>query len=228
MGSDDLFSKRKERSAASLKRVNQTRVSAMRYLIVCEGSKTEPQYFQAMVTAFGINAQHVKIAPNDGNTPDRVLSHALGLYGDDYKLGDPFDQVYCVFDRDAHSTFEAVIAKIKDLKAKGKPFNAITSTPCFEYWLLLHFGFTDKAFTAVGRKSAGDAVVSALKKHKPLTAYAKGQVDIYELVRKNTLLAIAHARRNRKNAEKTGSLNPWTNVDVLVEEIEKLRTPQIL
>ncbi len=223
MGSDDLFAKRKQRSAASLARTKNDRAKAQRFLIVCEGSKTEPQYFQAMVAALGINSQYVKIAPNNGNTPDRIISHAQHLYDDDCKLGDSFDQVFCVFDRDTHSTFDDAIKLVKKQSEKGKPFQTITSTPCFEYWLLLHFVFTDKAFTTIGKKSAGDAVVSALKKHKPFAAYTKGQSDIYGLLKAKTATAVVHAKRARANAKKNGSTNPSTDVDILVEALEEMR-----
>ncbi len=241
MGSDDRFLKRKPRTTASLGRLKHARASAERYLIVCEGTKTEPRYFQALVNAQGINSQRVKIAPNNGNTPDKIVGHALHLYEGDYKNGDPFDAVYCVFDRDTHSTFEAAIETIKklnldDKKRKklnvgGKPkelkededtFNAITSTPCFEYWLLLHFEFTDKAFTAIGKTSAGDAVAKALKVHMP--HYAKGQLDIHAEVQSRAETALKHAKRARKNAEKTGSTNPTTDVDKLVETLMKKDT----
>lgn len=222
MGSDDRFLKRKPRTTASLGRLKHARVSAERYLIVCEGTKTEPRYFQALVNAQGINSQRVKIAPNNGNTPDKIVGHALHLYEADYKNGDPFDAVYCVFDRDTHSTFEAAKAKIEALKAEKKPFNAITSTPCFEYWLLLHFEFTDKAFTATGKTSAGDAVAKALKVHMP--HYAKGQLDIHAIVQSRAETALKHAKRARKNAEKTGSTNPTTDVDKLVETLMKKDT----
>jgi hypothetical protein len=228
MGSDDLFLKSKQRSAASLARGKQSRIKGARYLIVCEGEKTEPQYFRAMIGALGINAQRIKIARNDGNSPDRIVNHGLQLYENDLKLGDGFDQVYCVFDRDTHSTFDDALMKIKSLKAKGKPFCSITSTPCFEYWLLLHFEFTDKAFAATGKKSAGDAVVLALKKHKPLKDYDKAKSDIYELVKTKTETASKHAKRNRKNAEKTGATNPWTNVDVLVDVFAEMGKHNIL
>lgn len=225
MGSDDRLVKRKPRTTASLGRPKHVRASAERYLIVCEGAKTEPRYFQALVNAQGINSQRVKIAPNNGNTPDKIVGHALQLYEADYKNGDPFDAVYCVFDRDTHSTFEAAKAKIEMLKAEKKPFNAITFTPCFEYWLLLHFEFTDKAFTAMPKTSAGDAVAKALKVHMP--HYTKGQPDIYSAVQSRAETALKHAKRARKNAEKTGSTNPTTDVDKLVETLMKKDTQNV-
>lgn len=69
-----------------------------------------------------------RVAPNDGASPDRVVAHALALYVEDELTGDAFDQVYCVFDRDRHTTFDAAVQRTKDLAAAGKPFVAITST----------------------------------------------------------------------------------------------------
>jgi hypothetical protein len=85
------------------------------------------------------------------------------LYEEDALRGDAYDKVFCVFDRDKHTTFDAALHRTKDLNAEGKPFEAITSTPCFEFWLILHFGYTDQPFHTTGKKSVGDQVVSALK-----------------------------------------------------------------
>ena len=154
MGSDDLFRKRKARTADKLERTTKARAQSQRFLIVCEGTKTEPNYFSELVSSLGIRPQTVKIAPNNGSSPDRIVSHALKLYEDDALCGDSFDKVFCVFDRDTHTTFDAAVQRIHDLKEAKKscPFEAITSSPCFEYWLLLHFGFTDQPFHAAGKK----------------------------------------------------------------------------
>lgn len=135
MGSDDLHHKRKERAAKELQRKRNNRPQSQRLLIVCEGTKTEPNYFNELVTSLGIRPQAVKIAPNDGSSPDRIVSHALKLYDDDALSGDSFDKVFCVFDRDMHTTFDAAVQRVHDLKRarKSKPFEAITSSPCFEY-----------------------------------------------------------------------------------------------
>jgi hypothetical protein len=44
MKKDDLFRKRKEQKAADLARKTLERARGLRYLIVCEGGKTEPNY----------------------------------------------------------------------------------------------------------------------------------------------------------------------------------------
>lgn len=222
MGSEDLFHKRKARAGAELQRQKRERSRNKRYLIVCEGTKTEPHYLRELLDDLGIRPQVVRIAPNDGVSPDRVVAHAVALYAEDAAAGDAFDTVYCVFDRDKHTTFDAAVQRTKDLGAEGQPFVAITSTPCFEVWLLLHFGYIDQPFHAAGRKSVGDQVVSALKIKPGFAKYGKGQKGVYGQLKDKLDDALTYAERLRRRGLATGSINPATNVDVLVKAIQKL------
>ncbi len=222
MGSEDLFHKRKARAGADLQRKKRERARNKRYLIVCEGTKTEPHYFRDLLDDLKIRSQVVRIAPNDGVSPDRVVAHALVLYAEDAAAGDAFDTVYCVFDRDKHTTFDAAVQRTKDLTAEGKPFEAITSTPCFEFWLLLHFGYTAQPFHAAGKKSVGDQVVSALKAKPGFAKYGKGQKGVYTQLKDKLNDAVIHADRLRRHGLATGSINPATDVDELVKAIQAL------
>ena len=139
--------------------------------------------------------QMVRIARNVGVSPDRVVTHAVALHAEDAVACDAFDKVYCVFDRDKHTTFDAALRRIKDLSADGKPFVAITSTPCFEFWLLLHFGYADQPFQAAGKKSVGDPVVSALKTKPDFGKYGKGQKGIYGQLKNKLVDALTRADR---------------------------------
>jgi RloB-like protein len=224
MGSDDLFKKRKARKKDDLARQSRHRAAYTRFLIVCEGTKTEPYYLQELINDLGIRHHTVKVARNDGTSPDRIVAHAVKLYDEDALGGDSFDKVFCVFDRDTHETFDAAVQRINDLNGAKEPklYEAITSTPCFEYWLLLHFGYTNKPFHAAGRKSVGDQVVSELKTKPGFSKYGKGQKQTYSLVKANTAKAITYAERVRKNAGKTGQVNPSSHVDILVKALKAL------
>lgn len=222
MGSEDLFHRRKARVGAELQRQKRDRARNKRYLIVCEGTKTEPHYFRDLLNDLGIRPQMVRIAPNDGVSPDRVVAHAVALYAEDAVAGDAFDMVYCVFDRDKHTTFDAAVQRTKDLSAEGKPFVAITSTPCFEVWLLLHFGYSDQPFHAAGKKSVGDQVVSALKSKPGFANYGKGQKGAYNLLKDKLDDALTHAAQLRRHVAATSSINPATDVDELVKAIQAL------
>lgn len=223
MGSEDLFHKRKGRTSAELQRQKHERAKNKRYLIVCEGTKTEPYYFRELLDDLLIRPQIVRIAPNDGVSPDRVVDHALFLYDEDATAGDAYDMVYCVFDRDKHTTFDAAVQRTKDLNTARKPFVAITSNPCFEVWLLLHFGYTDQPFHAAGKKSVGDRVVSALKSKPGFEKYGKGQKGVYAQLTNKLPDALSNAERLRKHCKATGSVNPVTDVDTLVKEIQALK-----
>lgn len=222
MGSEDLFHKRKARAGAELQRQRRERTRNKRYLIVCEGTKTEPYYLQELLDELHIRPQVARVAPNDGVSPDRVVARALALYEEDELTGDAFDQVYCVFDRDRHTTFDAAVQRTKDLTAAGKPFVAITSTPCFEVWLLLHFRYSDQPFHSAGRKSAGDQVVSALKTMPGFAKYGKGRKGVYGQLKDKMADALTHAECLRRHGVATGSINPATDVDELVKAIQAL------
>lgn len=115
MGSDELFHRRKAREGNALKRQKFERARNKRILIVCEGTKTEPHYFRELRDDLSIRHQVLRIEPNDGVSPDRVVAHALALYEEDAESGDAYDTVYCVFDRDKHSTFDAAVQRVKGL-----------------------------------------------------------------------------------------------------------------
>jgi len=225
MGSDDLFKKNKARTTEQLARRKTERSKSPRYLIVCEGTKTEPQYLAEILSDKRIPSQRVKVAPNDGNSPDRVVDHALKIYEEDARLGDAYDKVFCVFDCDSHASFEPAIQRIRQLSKDEKPFVAITSTPCFEFWVLLHFGYSDAPFHAAGKKSVGDQAVAQLKKKPKFSKYGKGMKGVYGLLKDKTANASGHAKKIRKSAEEDGqrNANPWTNVDELVDLLLDLK-----
>lgn len=133
--------------------------------------------------------------------------------------GDPFDKIYCVFDRDKHTTFEAAVKRIADL---GSPFSAITSTPCFEFWLLLHFDYTNQPFSAAGKKSVGDQVVSKLKTKPGFAKYAKGGRGVYSQLKNKLNTALENADRLRRHNEAMNSSNPATDVDKLILALREL------
>lgn len=230
MGSDDRFKRRKARNAAELVRQQQARALNLRCLIVCEGSKTEPQYLCELRDNWGIPHTHVSIKPSRGASPDQVVQTAESLYDDDAKLGDSYDKVFCVFDRDEHSTFRTAVQQIRAMTTAGKPFKAITSTPCIELWFLLHFGYSDAPFSRQGKKSVGDVAVSQLKTKNDFKHYSKGQRGVAALLldrlpqaRKHAVLLRNAALTAQANDPQLES-NPWTNMDELIDYIENRRS----
>ena len=224
MGSDDIFKKRKAQKAGDLDRQRRERGQGPRFLIVCEGMKTEPYYFQEFCEIHQLRTPRVRVAGGEGgSSPDCVVAYAEEMFEEDAKLGpDRYDQVYCLIDRDKHPTYMAAIQRIADLKAEGKPFIAIPSIPCFEYWLLLHFTYTRQPFQSAGKRSICDNVIRELRKQPGFAGYAKAQKNIYTLLKDRTATAIKHAQRAEADVEKTGQHNPSTRVHHLVRELQEL------
>lgn len=224
MGSDDLFKKRKAQKADELERQRRERAKGPRFLIVCEGMKTEPYYFEELCQAHHLLTPRVRIAPGEeGSSPDCVVAYAEKLFDEDDQLGpDRYDQVFCVIDRDKHPTFKPATQRIEELKADGKPFVAIPSFPCFEYWLLLHFTYTRQSFQAAGKCSICDNVIRELRKQPGFGNYAKALKNVYTLVKDRTDTAIKHAEWAEKEAKQTDENNPSTCVHYLVKELQVL------
>ena len=220
MGKDNLFHKNRVRNALDLVRRKQDRERQPRVLIVCEDSKSSAYYFQDMAKAFGLTAVDVR-GKECGSAPSSVLKYAVQVFEQE-KPSDPYDRVYCVFDRDRHESFSPTVKKIGALKTSGEPFFAITSTPCFEIWLLLHFDYVSHPFPAK-KRSPCDQAISELRNKATLDGYKKGIGGIYaKLSRQKMFNAIKYAKRLLKDNKKTGSDNPETNVHELIEYLASL------
>lgn len=93
-------------------------------LIVCEGERTEPEYFRH----FRLTSATIKPL-GTGFDPLSLVQRAqkeAGLRN--------YEQVWCVFDRDIHTSFDRALSLAEQLK-----FKVAYSNQAFEYWLILHF-----------------------------------------------------------------------------------------
>lgn len=187
-------------------------------LIVCEGSKTEPRYFDELCRYLRIHNANVIIAKNDeGTNPLSVVACALKEYKDDPE----YDHVFCVFDRDKHPDFAAAIEKITATRLRGKAsIHAITSIPCFEYWILLHFDYTTRQFTAAEGSNCNE-VIGILKQYVP--DYKK-KMSVFEIVKSKTATAIENAKKVERFHETSGTDNPSTKVYELVEYLQNIKS----
>lgn len=221
MGSEDLFKKRKARRNNEFKRVSKARAQMKKILIVCEGEKTEPAYFTDFIKHCRIStASIVEISGECGSSPMNVVSWAKEKYNTEKKRSDPYDKVYCVFDRDAHPNYDEALSRINSLNPKGI-FVAITSIPCFEYWLILHFGYTRKSFSPQKGKSEGAQMLAELKKYMP--DYEKKASGVFNKLQDRLDTALINAKRVEDAAKKDGSVNPSTKVGALITDLINIR-----
>jgi hypothetical protein len=215
---------RKARNIRALGRQNPKRSSYDRVLIVCEGGKTEPGYFDALVDDLKLNTANVEVDGDSNSSPRSVVEYAKKRYKDDLRINGKsagFDRVYCVFDKDEHSTYSEAINTINTASPKNV-FYAITSVPCFEFWILLHFEQTTKPFVRAGNRSPCDNIIHELKAYLP--QYGKGDKTIYEQIKGENRpdVAIARAKQVNDNAKASDSDNPSTLVPELIEYLRGL------
>ena len=221
MGSEDLFHKKRERTADDLKRKkatpsNPARQPQPRILIVCEDSKSSAYYLEELAQGLGLNAVTVE-GERCGSAPKSVLEYAQKLYVQSKQDGNDYDRVYCVFDRDRHDCFDATVQSINQ---KNK-FFAITTTPCFEFWLLLHFPLKAKPYSATQDKSSCDCANDDLKSH--WVDYGKSKRGIYAFTKDKIQTAITNAKQLASDNIKTGSNNPQTNMHELIEYLQSIK-----
>jgi len=213
------MARHKPRSAKAFRRRGPTREPYDVVLIVCEGEKTEPQYLKGLQKFHRLSNANITIVPGDGNDPVSIVKHALEAYR---RAGDDFNRVYCVFDRDGHANYQEALDLVANspLSRKGKLF-AITSVPCFEIWVLLHFAYTTAAFVTAGGRSACDNVIGAIRGHAP--EYQKALAGTFEQLEPRLDRALTHANRLAQHNRDTDSPNPATKVHELVEYLRELK-----
>ena len=190
-----------------------------RLLIVCEGSKTEPQYLNDIRKALSLSTAGIRVLPSSlGTAPNQVVKYAKEEFE---KRAHAFEQIYVVFDRDDHPSYAAALQQAQALDgklhndAKQKvPFKAIVSVPCFELWLLLHF---EQVSTPAIKR---EAVYSHLKEY--LSDYEKGSSNLYERTKDKLEFAKKNARKLASTNTNKG-VDTYTNVYELVEVLHKLR-----
>jgi len=220
MGTDDLFHKRKARKASDLARRKAHRAPYSKVLIVCEGEKTEPYYFKNLKDHYGLSSANVEICGDCGSAPNSIFNYAKQRYREERDAGDPFDRVYCVFDKDTHSTYQQTVENISNTTPKST-FFSITSVPCFEYWLLLHFNYTTKPYESLPNSSSGHQVLTELKGY--IHDYSKGDNDTFLLLLEQLDFAKNNAGRALQAAKNNHTDNPSTRVHELVDFLQNIK-----
>ena len=229
--SDQLFNKQKAKNKKNLIRRKAIYLPRKRVLIVCEGKKTEPNYFYSLIANLKLTAFELEIDSVSGSAPKSVVEFGIKKF----ELDSDIDLVFFVFDKDNHDSYTDALSMVENLKTKRKYkckiISAITSNPCFEVWFLMHFGSYDKPFSSSARKSPCDNVIAALRKQNCFRNYSKGQRNHFDLLSNRLNIAKENAAQVLKQSEATGDRkhygNPTTFVHELVIELQRLAEEQV-
>ncbi len=176
------------------------------FLIVCEGEKTEPNYFKKYRAPKTI----IELVGVGDNTVT-VVEKAIELRDKAVKKRDGFDQIWCVFDRDS---FPARNFN-KALKlAESEGIKTAYSNESFELWYLLHFQYVDSAI-------ARNFYIVKLKGH--LGRYEKNDTEMFDKLLPYRATAIRNALTllSRYDPPRPERDNPSTTVHLLVQELLK-------
>lgn len=198
------------------------------FLIATEGTKTEPNYFNALKTELEkTNRFSIEIVvQGKGKSTTNLVNK---VYRQTEFNHQEYDRVWVVFDKDDFDDFDEAIQFAKEHK-----INCAWSNESFELWLLLHFKDVN---TPTNRddllKQLETAVREEMNKRNPIATYdySKGDGEIYHHISTLGSEALAFERaQNLKDQFKDSAIspskqNPCTHVDELVHE---LRNPQWL
>jgi hypothetical protein len=205
---------KRERLAAEMKRKRGNRATFDRILIVCEGKKTEPNYFEEIRQLMRLPKAEVRIIHSDAGTePRQIVDYTERLFYENLS----FDICYAVFDRDEHKTYHDALTRAaqldkalkNDFKKKIR-FHAVPTVPCFELWILLHFADV-KAF------NDRHEVIRRVGEH--IKDYTKGLTSVFGLTAGNLATATARAELLRDNFNAASGTDPYTMVDQLVAKL---------
>ena len=100
-------SSKRSRTARELSRKQGKRPAYDRVLIVCEGKKTEPQYFEEIRKINRVPPVHVRVVHAGRTEPRQIVDDALTLFNESRE----YECVYAVFDRDQHRTYNDALAR---------------------------------------------------------------------------------------------------------------------
>ncbi len=217
---DNSLLKRLERK--STKRRQDIRPKKRFFLIVCEGAKTEPNYFLDLKNSLPPNVvslMEIEIEGTGRNTLG-VINQALAYKQNiEQQPGRVIDEVWAVFDRDSFpgQNFNNAIAKGNELEV-----HCAWTNEAFELWYLLHFQNFENAMR---RELYQEKLERELSRciSKPYK-YEKNSDNMFALLSEHGDVVQAIKRAKRLEEQFAGrsdyaNHNPCTRVHVLVEKL---------
>jgi hypothetical protein len=194
---------------------------------VCEGGKTEPNYFAAMIRYHRLNT----VSLDDGRQLDVSVHGAAGVtlslveYAEQQQRSEHerFHEIWCVFDQDdfPDDDFDNAIAKTRDHEF----FRAAWSNEAFELWYVLHFQYLNSSPAGSGGTARAYYIDRLHELLQPLgrDKYQKNDGSLYELLgddrRKDALRNARRLREEYPPGTPYHECKPSTTVDELVQRL---------
>lgn len=197
------------------------------YLIVCEGEKTEPNYFESLKASLPKGVLELVSIDIDGTG-----KNTLSIIEESKKLRNNYeekylrkiDKVWAVFDKDSFPSrnFNNAINKGENSRPK---INCAWTNEAFELWYLLHFNYYN---TGISRQKYQKLIEREINQASGRTdfKYAKNSKEMFSILNK-----YGNQENAIRNAEKLETVyydrsysnhNPCTKVHKLINELIKL------
>ena len=220
MGSDDLFKKRRAKLQERKKETRTPKPNS--FLIVSEGKKTEPLYFEGLANHINekygksIDIEKPLITPRgEGKSTVSLVEEAAKIAS---RAPIMYSQVWVVFDKDDFDDFDEAVAL-----AEKYGFKVAWSNQPFEYWLYLHFNYSDSALHRDDWVSKLSNIFKDLGIND--NGYEKNNPNIFEIATTygSIKFAITNAIRVEKlhvNKTKPSLCDPCTMVYLLIMELK--------
>ncbi len=185
----------------------QTQELRPRFLIVCEGEQTEPNYFRS----FRVNAE-VEVKGTGQNTLS-LLEYTRRLQAQATLQDRTYTAIWTVFDKDDYPAdkFNQAIEQ-----ARQAGFEAAYSNQAFELWYILHFEYVDSAIDRLRYQE-----ILSQKMEKP---YNKNDFALYGFLLSRQALALRYAEKLFNSYQPThnpANDNPCTTVFRLIKALNQ-------
>lgn len=196
--------------------------------ILCEGEKTEPNYFNGYLLQNHSSNRLLKVVtvePTNKNTPVQLVEEAIKrMCSPSFNKGDEY---WVVYDREAIAKYSDSLHKEARDKANSNGVNIAITNVCFEVWLLLHF----KAVTAPYTNCDDVIKTSGLRnllESVGIKSYDKADASLFEAISDKVNEARCRAEKMNEEALKSAipgqnaphNLNPYSDVHKLLDAID--------
>ena len=191
-----------------------------RILILCEGGETEPNYFNGLkldkAQSSRLAALRIEVFDSKKTTGRELVDEAKYLKNVAETERNSYDDIWVVIDKDGYTKHPETFDK-----AKANKINIAFSSISFEFWFLLHYQYTTRFF------SNATELIRFLKTNY-MACYDKADNN-YSKLKDRTSIAIQRANRVKQyfqndlnRGKRIYELNPYTNVDILVDKLLKM------
>lgn len=178
--------------------------------ILTEGEVTEPSFIENVIQ-WDEDKFSVQV---DGSikSPSAMVDEAIRRVENDRNSWDESrqGQVWVVFDRDNWPDIGNLIKK-----ARARGVNVAFSAPCFEYWLLLHFGQSTKPYVNDSKQCKRDLAQKGLKHLVPSFVDYQGKWAAAQKAAQR----VRSSHHGMTDKQPWAGEDPYTDFDKLVESI---------